>query len=105
LDISSRSGEGKVSILFLLLGITPKTHLVIIEGEGAAVPREISSPRAAGITPILLPQIDIDSIGPEGRGEGEFFVCYASCLTRKLELTLYVINWLSIAFVGGDGGH
>jgi hypothetical protein len=92
LDISIRSGEGKVSILFLLLGITPETHLIILEGEGAAVPRQIFFPRAVGITPILLPQIDIDRIGRGGRGRGECFVCFASRLTTKFELTSYLIN-------------
>ena len=61
-----------MSILFLLLAITPETHLLIIEGEGAAVPWQISFPRAAGIAPLLLPRIDIDSTGPEGQREGEF---------------------------------
>jgi hypothetical protein len=92
LAISIRSGEGKVSILFVLLAITPKTHLIILEGRGAAVPRKTSSPRAVGITPILLPQIDIDRIGRGGRGRGESFVCFASCLTTKLELTKYLIS-------------
>jgi hypothetical protein len=39
LAISSRRGKEKVSILLGLLAITRETHLVILEGEGASVPR------------------------------------------------------------------
>ena len=39
LAISSRRGKEKVIILLGLLAITRETHLVILEGEGASVPR------------------------------------------------------------------
>jgi hypothetical protein len=80
LAISSWRGEGEVSILFILIAITPKTHLPIL---GDCCPSEDIFSQAAGITPILLLQVDIDKIGPGGRGKGECFVCFA-CITRKL---------------------
>jgi hypothetical protein len=55
-----------------LFAITHETHLVILEGEGAAVPRQISSLRAAGISAMLFPLIDIDHNELQRRGEGEF---------------------------------
>ena len=65
-----------MSILLGLLAITRETHLVILEGEGAAVPGQISSLRAAGISPMLLLLIYNDHNELQGRGEGEFSVCF-----------------------------
>jgi hypothetical protein len=67
-----------VSILFVLFAITHETHLVILEGEGAAVPRQISSLRAAGISAMLFPLIDINHNELQRRGEGEFLISFAS---------------------------
>jgi hypothetical protein len=63
-----------VSILFVLFAITHETHLVILEGEGASVPWQISSLGASGISPMLLPLIDIDHNELQRRGEGEFSI-------------------------------
>jgi hypothetical protein len=58
--ISSTKDEGKVSILFALLAITPETHLLMFDGMASTVPRQISPPRTAGDYPLLLSLIDID---------------------------------------------
>jgi hypothetical protein len=70
LIISSTRDEGKVSILFALLAITPETHLVMFDGMASAVPQQISPPRSAGDSPHLLSLIDIDRKELQQRWEG-----------------------------------
>jgi hypothetical protein len=79
-----------VSILLGLPAITPETHLVILEGDGAAVPCRISSPGAAGISLMLLTLIDVNDMELQGRGEGEFLISFAS-LSSSLYLSAHNI--------------
>jgi hypothetical protein len=76
--ISIARDEGKVSILFALLAITPETHLVMFDGMASAVPRLICPPRTAGDSPHLLSLIDIDLKELRRGGEGEYSVWFAS---------------------------
>jgi hypothetical protein len=58
--ISSTRDEGKVSILFALLAITPKTYLVMFDVMASAVPRLICPPRTAGDSPLFLSPVNIN---------------------------------------------
>jgi hypothetical protein len=66
----STRDEGKVSILFALLAITPETHLVMFNGMASAGPRQISPPRNAEDSPHLLSLIYIDCKELQRRWEG-----------------------------------
>ena len=56
--ISSMRDEGKVSILFALLAITPETHLLMFDGEDAlSSSADLSSQNCGGLHSPLLPDL------------------------------------------------
>jgi hypothetical protein len=61
-------GEGKVSILFILLAITPKAHLIILEGGGLLFLGRYLLPELRG-TPHSSPHLSISiESGLEDKG-------------------------------------
>jgi len=69
LAISSWRGGWKVSILFILLAITPKTHLIILEGGGLLFLGRYLLPELRG-TPHSSPHLSISiesGLEDEGR--------------------------------------
>jgi hypothetical protein len=80
LAISSWRGGWKVSILFILLAITPKTHLIILEGGGLLFLGRYLLPELRG-TPHSSPHLSISiesGLEDEGRVSALFVLPPAS---------------------------
>jgi hypothetical protein len=72
LAISSWSGEEKVSILFLFLAITPKTHLIILKVRGLLFPGRSLLPELRG-SPHSFSHGSISIVpGPKDKGKVSF---------------------------------